>query len=155
MHGYVRYDFSERRWCQCREGLHALPKIMFDLFLLGGVFSYRLGHFLREGMKPSPAPGKCDQCMNMIFDFICGIRVGINPTPTMIECCNHFYNSLIDKVLHTSTVGAGFIPALPTADKIQSKYLQQHRTRIDANTPQQRGWGQTPPLQWNMVAKVV
>ena len=49
----------------------------------GGVFSYRLGHFLREGMKPSPAPGKCDQCLNMIFDFICGIRVGINPTPTV------------------------------------------------------------------------
>ena len=44
---------------------------MFDLFSLavvfhiGGVFLYRLGHFLREGMKPSPALGKCDQCMNM------------------------------------------------------------------------------------------
>ena len=77
------------------------------------------------------ALGKCDQCMNMIFDFICGIRAGINPAPTVAECCNHFYNPLIAKVLHTSAVGAGFIPALPTADKIQSKYLQQHRARID------------------------
>ena len=46
-------------------------------------------------------------------------RVGINPTPT--ECCNHFDNQLIAKVLHTSAVGTGFIPVLPTADKIQSK----------------------------------
>ena len=29
-------------------------------------------------------------------------RVGINPTPTVAECCNHFDNLLIDKVLHTS-----------------------------------------------------
>ena len=95
---------------------------MFDLFLSAVVFfSQRLGHFLREGMKPSPAPSKCDQCMNMIFDFIYGIRAGINPTPTVAECCNHFYNPLIAKVLHTSAVGAGFIPALPTADKIKSK----------------------------------
>ena len=46
-------------------------------------------------------------------------RVGINHTPT--ECCNHFDNQLIAKVLHTSAVGTGFIPVLPTADKIQSK----------------------------------
>ena len=49
-------------------------------------------------------------------------RVGINPTPTLDVCCNHFDNPLITKVLHISSVGAGFIPALPTADKIQSKY---------------------------------
>ena len=49
-------------------------------------------------------------------------RVGINPTPTVAECCNHFDNPLITKVLHTSDVGTGFIPVLPTADKIQSKY---------------------------------
>ena len=48
-------------------------------------------------------------------------RVGINPTPTVAECCNHFDNSLIAKVLHTSAVGTGFIPVLPTADKIKSK----------------------------------
>ena len=48
-------------------------------------------------------------------------RVGINPTPTMAECCNHFGNPLIAKVLHTSAVGMGFIPVLPTADKIKSK----------------------------------
>ena len=62
---YETLMLTERQWCQCREGLHALPKIMFDLFskIGGGVISQRLGHFLREGMKPSPAPGKCDQCM--------------------------------------------------------------------------------------------
>ena len=42
-------------------------------------------------------------------------RVGINPTPTVAECCNHFDNSLIAKVLYTSAVGTGFIPVLPTA----------------------------------------
>ena len=86
-------------------------------------------------MKPSPAPGKCDQSMNMIFDFICGIRAGINPAPTVAECCNHFYNPLIAKVLHTSAVGAGFIPALPTADKIQSKYPAAARTGIQSKYP--------------------
>jgi len=47
---------------QCREGLHALPKTMFDLFLktVGAFYSgwwhfQRLGHFLRKGMKPFPA----------------------------------------------------------------------------------------------------
>ena len=57
--------------CQCRGGLHALPKTMFDLFLCVCVICnnsfnslildifQRLGHFLREGMKPSPAVGKC------------------------------------------------------------------------------------------------
>ena len=33
-------------------------------------------------------------------------RVGINPTPTLAECCNHFDNPLIAKVLHTSAVVA-------------------------------------------------
>ena len=46
MYEYVRYDFSDRRWCQCREGLHALHKTMFDIFL-----SKRLGHILWKGMK--------------------------------------------------------------------------------------------------------
>ena len=50
-------------------------------------------------------------------------RVGINPTPTAVaECCNHFDNPLIAKVLHISAVGTGFIPVVPTADKIKSKY---------------------------------
>jgi len=47
---------------QCREGLHALPKTMFDLFFkaVGGICQrlehfQRLGHFLRKGMKPFPA----------------------------------------------------------------------------------------------------
>ena len=48
--------------------------------------------------------------------------MGINPTPTMAVCCNFFDNLLITNALHTSAVGAGFIPALPTADKIKSKY---------------------------------
>ena len=58
-------------------------------------------------------------------------RVGINPTPTLAECCDHFDNPLIAKVLHTSAVGAGFIPALPTADKIQSKCTTAARVGIN------------------------
>ena len=48
-------------------------------------------------------------------------RVGINPTPTKAKCCNRFDNPLIAKLLHASAVGTGFIPVLPTTDKIQSK----------------------------------
>ena len=44
-------------------------------------------------------------------------RVGINPTPTVDVCCNRVDNTLIAKVLHTSAVGAGFIPALPATSK--------------------------------------
>ena len=32
--------------------------------------------------------------------------MGINPTPTLAECCDHFDNPLIAKVLHTSAVEA-------------------------------------------------
>ena len=32
----------------------------------GGVFSYRLGHFLREGMKPSPALGMRHPDLNIL-----------------------------------------------------------------------------------------
>ena len=56
-------------------------------------------------------------------------RVGINPTPT--KCCNHLDNPLIAKVLHASAVGVGFIPVLPTADKIQSKCPAAGRTGIN------------------------
>ena len=49
-------------------------------------------------------------------------RVGINPTPTVAECCNHFDNPLIVKALHSAAVGMGFIPVLPTTDKIKSRY---------------------------------
>ena len=56
-------------------------------------------------------------------------RVGINPTPT--KCCNHFDNPLIDKVLHTSAVGTGFIPVLPIADKIKGKYPTAAREGIN------------------------
>ena len=55
--------------------------------------------------------------------------MGINPTPT--KCCNHLDNPLIAKVLHASAVGVGFIPVLPTADKIQSKYPAAGRTGIN------------------------
>ena len=58
-------------------------------------------------------------------------RVGINHTPTLAECCNHFDNPLIAKVLHTSAVGMGFIPVLPTADKIQSKCPAAARVGIN------------------------
>ena len=73
-----------QRWCQCREGLHALPQIMFDRFskwwwhfkMVVVFFPKRLGHFSREGMKPSPALGKYDQCM------IC----------TLKNSCHKFYD---------------------------------------------------------------
>ena len=54
-----------------------------------------------------------------------------NIVTTVEECCNHFYNPLIAKVLHTSTVGTGFIPVLPTADKIQSQYHAAARAGIN------------------------
>ena len=57
-------------------------------------------------------------------------RVGINPTPTEAKCCNHFDSSLIAKLLHESAVGTGFIPALPTTDKIQSKCPAPSRVGI-------------------------
>ena len=57
--------------------------------------------------------------------------MGINPTPTVDVCCNHFDNPLIAKVLHASTVGAGFIPALPTTDKILSKNPAAARVGIN------------------------
>ena len=38
---------------------------------------------------------------------------------------------MIAKVLHTSAVGAGFIPALPTADKIHGKYPAAARVGIN------------------------
>ena len=44
-------------------------------------------------------------------------RVGINPTPTVDACSNYVDNALITKALHTSAVGAGFIPALPATSK--------------------------------------
>ena len=62
-------------------------------------------------------------------------REGITPSPTVTECSYHFDNPLIAKVLHASTVGAGFIPALPTADKIQSKYSAAARTGIQSKYP--------------------
>ena len=58
-------------------------------------------------------------------------RVGINPTPTLAECCKRFNNPLIAKVLHASTVGAGFIPALPATDKIKSKCPAAARVGIN------------------------
>ena len=69
-------------------------------------------------------------------------RVGINPTPTVTECYNHFDNPLITKVLHISAVGTGFIPVLPTADKIQSKYPAAARMGIN------------PTLTWMYAANV-
>jgi hypothetical protein len=41
---------------QMKMGLDAF--IAFVVYQIGGDFSYRLGHFLRKGMKPSPALGK-------------------------------------------------------------------------------------------------
>ena len=59
------------------KGFMPFLKIMFDLFSLGGgVFSYRLGHFLREGMKPSPALDVC--CIAALSRR----RDGVYPRPT-------------------------------------------------------------------------
>ena len=57
--------------------------------------------------------------------------MGINPTPTVDVCCNHFVNPVIAKALHSAAVGTGFIPVLPTADKIQSKYPAAARVEIN------------------------
>ena len=99
------------------------------------------------GMKPSPALNVCcmqhSAAVGMGFipvlltadkiqsKYPAAARVGINPTPTLDVCCYHFNNPLITKVLHTSAVGMGFIPVLPTADKIQSKYPAVARVGIN------------------------
>ena len=61
--------FSEQRWCQCREGLYALPQIMFDrfsksavAFQIGDNVSQLLCHFSWKGMKPFPALGIAVVC---------------------------------------------------------------------------------------------
>ena len=125
-------------------------------------FSKRLGHFLRKGIKPFPALEMRHPDLNVLASAwlsrkVFGLnkkvtksgkskcpaaaRVGINPTPTVAECCNHFDNPLIAKVLHTSAVGTGFIPVLPAADKIQNNITQLRGRGYKANTPHQRGWG--------------
>ena len=58
-------------------------------------------------------------------------RVGITPTPTVAESYNHFGNPLIANVLHTSTVGAGFIPALPVTDENKSSCPAAARVGIN------------------------
>ena len=40
-----------------------------------------------------------------------------NIVTTVDVCCNHVDNALIASMLHTSAVGAGFIPALPATSK--------------------------------------
>ena len=60
-------------------------------------------------------------------------RVGINPTPTVAECCYRFDNPLIAKVLHTSAVGMGFIPVLLTTSKTQSKSPAAARVEINGS----------------------
>lgn len=77
------------------------------------------------------------QCeLNLYSTFLKKVlfqQLRINPTPTLDVCCNHFDNPLIAIVLHTSAVGAGFIPALPTADKIQSKSPAAARVEINGS----------------------
>ena len=57
----------------------------------------RLGHFLREGMKPSPALGKCDQCMNMyvmISPIDDGASAGKGFMPFLKQCSTYFLKRL-------------------------------------------------------------
>ena len=51
-------NFPELQWCKCREGLHALPQTMFDLFSLGGgVFFTAVGTFFEGGHEALPCTG--------------------------------------------------------------------------------------------------
>ena len=54
-----------------------------------------------------------------------------NIVTTVAECCNHFYNPLIAKVLHSTAVVTGLIPVLPAADKIKSKCYAAARAGIN------------------------
>ncbi|MDY6266599.1 MAG: hypothetical protein SPM31_05655 [Prevotella sp.] len=113
----------------------------------------------REGMKPSPTVDVyCYRVDNSLIAIVlhtsavgmgfipvlptadkiqskypAAAREGMKPSPTVAECCNHFNNPLITNMLHISSVGAGFIPALPTADKIQSKYPAAARVEINGS----------------------
>ena len=49
---------------------------------------------------------------------------GYLSTPTV----DHANNMLVINALHTSAVGAGFIPVLPTTDKILNKFPAAART---------------------------
>ena len=57
---------------------------------------------------------------------------GDRTTPNLHTLQGHYVgNLLITNVLHASTVVAGFIPVLPTADKIQSKFPAAARVGIN------------------------
>ena len=57
---------------------------------------------------------------------------GDRTTPNLHTLQGYYVgNPLITNVLHASAVGAGFIPVLPTADKIQSKYPAAARVGIN------------------------
>ena len=63
---------DEVETCQCREGLHALPKIMFDLFLSKRLDHFSaVGSFLWKGMKPFPALGMRHPISPNLDDDIC------------------------------------------------------------------------------------
>ena len=117
---YVREQAEEERKIKVTKSGWAGAGKGFMPFLkqCSTYFSKRLGHFLRKGIKPFPAPDCSTYFSKRLGHFL---RVGINPTPTEAECYNHLDNPLIAKVLHKSAVGTGFIPVLPTANKIQSK----------------------------------
>ena len=89
---------------------------MFDLFfpLGGGVFLQRLGHFLREGMKPSPAVGKCDQCMiikdsiwsqQKVTNQLCDITLHVNYEFLFIQKQSYTFSTISASIYYTfSTV---------------------------------------------------
>ena len=62
---------------------------------------------------------------------------GDKPHPYGGRVLQSLDNPLIAKVLHSAAVGMGFIPVLPTADKIQSKYPAAARVGISP-TPTER-----------------
>jgi hypothetical protein len=65
---------------QCREGLYALPKTMFDIF-----FSKLLGQFLRAGINPAPTVAEyCNHFDNLLIAKVLHISaVGMGFIPVL------------------------------------------------------------------------
>ena len=79
-------------------------------------FAQRLGHFLREGMKSSPALGKCNQCMNMyamIPPSDDGACAGKGFMPFLKQCSTYFPSAVVFFFTAVGTFFEGGHEALP------------------------------------------
>ena len=92
-------------------GINPTPTLDVCYYHLGNPLIAKVLHTSAVGMGFIPVLPTTSKIRSK---YTAAARVGINPTPTVAECCNHFDNPLITKVLHTSAVGMGFIPVLPT-----------------------------------------